>query len=443
MSGPSTVQLEIAWSVLIESIVEGRIIPILGSEILEINDNGIQIPFYRWVALRLAEANDIRPNDLPAEPTLNDVVCRLGDDRQRVYSTIKHIVDGARLKPPAILLKLAAIIPIKLFVVLTFDPFMTAALDVVRSSTRTSDRAYPEDIPSDKINELDTPVVYHLFGKLTHNVGGYVVSDEDMLERLYEIQSGEKRPKILFDALANNNLLFIGCNFSDWLSRFLIRTAKGKRLSNKSEKEILVDTAASKDNNLIIFLKKFSPQTYVMPDKMDDFINELERRWGEHANLDRRNHKSDMPHNSIFISYCREDVDIAGRIAAILDKSGFNVWLDRREIKPGEDFTRTIQNNIEKCSCFIPVISENTSSQNEGYFYREWRWACERSESFAPGVRFILPVIIDDTEAHSPRIFREFCRLDIAKLPGGEVPDQFIELVRQTVRDNTKRRGHG
>lgn len=439
-----TTDRDTVWDVLFESITHGRIIPILGSEILEINDNGVRIPFYQWVAMRLAEDNHIPKDDLPPNPTLNDVVCRMTyEDRWRVHSTIKRIVDKARPEPPEILKKLAEIDAINLFVVLTFDQFMVSALNSVRGTSRTIEKAYPEDIPSVKIKDISPPIVYHLFGKLTNNVGGYVVSDEDMLEKLYEIQSSTNRPNNIFDALANNNLLFVGCNFSDWLSRFLIRTAKGKCLSVKGDSEIFVDSIALKDTNLVVFLQKFSPRTYIMPDTVDSFINELARRWRERIPQERRARENEMADNAIFISYCREDIDAATEIATTLNEHGFDVWIDRRNIDAGDKFTDLIQRNIGKCSCFLPIISNNTLSQNEAYFYKEWNWAAERAEGFAPNTRFIVPVIIDDTDVYSTRIPRYISDLHLHKIRNGIITDDFIDVIRRTVRDNIKRKRHG
>jgi hypothetical protein len=72
--------------------------------------------------------------------------------------------------------------------------------------------------------------VYHLFGKLSSQPD-YVITDEDLLEFLYHMQSKTVAAEHLFDALRDNHLLFIGCSFPDWLSRFLLRIAKSRQLS--------------------------------------------------------------------------------------------------------------------------------------------------------------------------------------------------------------------
>ena len=44
---------------------------------------------------------------------------------------------------------------------------------------------------------------------------------------------------------------------------------------------------------------------------------------------------------------------------------------------------------------FVPIISANTEREEEGYVFREWREAVDRSRSIM-GRRFIVPVVVDD-----------------------------------------------
>jgi hypothetical protein len=110
---------------------------------------------------------------------------------------------------------------------------------------------------------LTGPTVYYLFGKLSASPS-YAISDEDLLEFLYALQSESRRPENLFDELENNHLLIVGGNFSDWVARFFLRTAKGRRLSDPREVlEILADDRSGKDPGLVAFLGNFSPRTKI------------------------------------------------------------------------------------------------------------------------------------------------------------------------------------
>src|SRR5438270_927949 len=89
------------------------------------------------------------------------------------------------------------------------------------------------------------------YGPIHSRSPSYAISDEDLLEFLYALQSESRRPERLFDELENNHLLIVGGNFSDWVARMFLRTAKRRRLSDPREVlEILADDRSGKDPGL-------------------------------------------------------------------------------------------------------------------------------------------------------------------------------------------------
>ena len=100
------------------------------------------------------------------------------------------------------------------------------------------------DLPSEK-EQLQRATVYHLLGKVAATPS-YAICDEDVLEFLHTLQSQNFCPDKLFSELETNHLLILGCNFSDWLGRFFLRTAKRRRLSEmRAELEIIADSRTS------------------------------------------------------------------------------------------------------------------------------------------------------------------------------------------------------
>jgi hypothetical protein len=160
---------------LLEFVEDGKVVPIIGEELLRVHRDGKEIPLYRYIASKLADRLEIPTGALPGEPTLNAVVCHYlqsGGVPEEVYPKIRPILNQARFDAPEPLLQLAGIDRFKLFVVLTFDSLLAAAIDQVRfgGEHRTVELAYspkyPQDLPG-PIEELRQPVVYHLFGKLS------------------------------------------------------------------------------------------------------------------------------------------------------------------------------------------------------------------------------------------------------------------------------------
>ena len=118
---------------------------------------------------------------------------------------------------------------------------------------------------------------------------------------------------------------------------------------------------------------------------------------------------TDSP-KAVFISYAREDIDAAKRIADALRGFGVEVWLDQSELRGGETWDRNIRRQIKECALFLPVISAHTQARGEGYFRLEWKLAVERTHLMAEGVPFLAPVVIDDTTEDRALVPAEFPR---------------------------------
>ena len=169
---------------------------------------------------------------------------------------------------------------------LTFNSLLAAAIDQVRPAGRALELAYSpknaQDLPG-PLDELRQPVVYHLFGKLSSQPD-YVITEEDMLEFLHHMQARSAAAEHLFDALRDNHLLFIGCAFPDWLSRFLLRIAKSRQLSlRRTEMEFLVGSLTNRDSDLVVFLRLFSQRTKIVSCSPAEFVAELSARYESRA----------------------------------------------------------------------------------------------------------------------------------------------------------------
>ncbi len=286
--------------------------------------------------------------------------------------------------------------------------------------------------------KLTKPTVYYLMGKLSAT-GGYVISDEDMLEFVCDLQSPARRPERLFDELKKNHLLILGEGYSDWLTRIFLRTAKGGRLSaTRDFVEILADSNTQRDPNLVSFLLHFSSHTRVFrAGGAVEFVEELWKRWSERRpqapppedNPTRR----DMPRNAVFISYAREDLAAVQELKAGLEAAGLTVWFDNERLKPGDDFNPQIEQYISRgCGCFVAVVSKNTERRHEGYFRREWNLAVERDKGIHFTKKFIVPVVVDETSEPAvvpPR----FAQLNYTWLPGGKATPAFAKQLREIV----------
>ena len=436
---------ESIWEELLAYIEEERVVPIIGPASSSIVAKGRPVSLEDYVAERLALRLGLPSDALPPAPTLNEVVSlylRHNGRREALYPRIRSIVQEAALTPPKMLRQLAEIRQFNLFVTTAFDPLLETAINEVRfgGASRTQTIAYApnnvRDLETSK-NTLTSPTVYHLFGKLSSSPS-YAISDEDLLEFLYALQSETRRPERLFDELESNHLLIVGGNFSDWVARMFLRAAKRRRLSDPREVlEILADDRSGNDPGLVAFLGNFSPRTKVFYAGAAAFVEALSAQWrerfGKQADLEiprKGPPAGDMPDGAIFISYAREDLAVVRGLKEALEEAGLTVWFDYDRLGAGDTFAPKIQYNIRRCSLFLPILSRNTEARSEGFFRREWRYALDRDLDIDPGTPFIIPVAIDDMREFTtlPRRFRE---IQITAVPEGGAPSEFIDRLRR------------
>jgi hypothetical protein len=443
---------EDAWDDLLSYIEERRVIPIIGPELLQVRtDKGPRL-LYDWLAEKLAGRLNVDVSQLPQPYTLNDVVCWfLGarGRREEAYVRLRGLLKDATFEPPRALRRLAAIPEFDLFVSTTFDPLLETAINLERFAGAPSTEALSYspnrvvDLPAER-DQLQRPVVYHLFGKVSASPT-YVISDEDLLEFICALQSEHLAPEKLFHELEHNHLLFIGSNFTNWLARLFLRMAKRQRLSDPRDVgEIMADDHTSQDERLVAFLQQVSVRTRIYQGA-ERFVDELHDRLAArrkpatapvHAAAPLRfvPPARDMPDNAVFISYSREDLPAVQQIKAGLEAAGVTTWFDMDRLEVGDDYDRKIQRNIARCSYFIPVISANTQRRLEGYFRREWSYAMDRVRNMADGALFILPVTIDGTAAMEALVPDKFKALHFSQLPGGQVPSEFAQRLSDFMR---------
>jgi TIR domain-containing protein/SIR2-like protein len=448
---PLTTLDEDAWDDLLSFIEERRVIPIVGPELLLVSTERGPRLLLDWVAEKLAGRLNVDVRELPQPYTLNDVVCwflSARGRREEAYVRLRGIIKEANFEPPTALRQLAAITDFDVFVTTTFDSLLESAINQVRfgGAPSTDVLSYSPnrvvDLPSER-DQLQRPVVYHLFGKLAASPT-YVISDEDLLEFICALQSEHLAPEKLFHELEHSHLLFIGSTFTNWLARLFLRMAKRQRLSDPRDVgEVLADDHSGQDDRLVSFLQQVSVRTRIYMGA-ERFVEELHSRW-------QARHKPvaiaavaaparflpparEMPDSAVFISYAREDLRAVQQIKAGLEAAGVTTWFDIDRLEVGDDYDRKIQRNIARCSYFIPVVSATTQRRLEGYFRREWSYAMDRVRNMADGALFLLPVSIDTTSAAEALVPDKFKALHFTQLPGGQVTPEFAQRLGDFMR---------
>src|SRR5262245_14751368 len=101
----------------------------------------------------------------------------------------------------------------------------------------------------------------------------------------------------------------------------------------------------------------------------------------------------------IFLSYAREDTTVVLRLYETLDNAGFEVWMDLKNLLPGQDWKREIPLAIQNADLFIACLSSNGLGRR-GTFHKELHIALDVAKEFPEGKTYFIPLRLD--KCHVP-----------------------------------------
>jgi hypothetical protein len=441
------------WENLLLYVEERKVIPIVGSELITVRDGTTFAPLQQWLAKRLVGALRLQAADLREGHTLNDVVslhARQHLPREELYPRIYSLLRSASFAPSPALQALAEIDDFSLFISLTFDTLLEKALETARPAASVTQLHYcpsdVRDLPA-PVRSLPGPHVFHLLGKSSPSPD-YAIGDEDMIEFMHAMQTEHRSPKLLFDELRGNHLLFLGCGFDDWLTRFFLRVVRGAPFSeNRRHREFVVDSVSSRAAGLVMFLASYSSNTHLVEGlTAEAFVDELARRWKANrpaagAPVEPPSPLETIQEGAVFLSYASEDRPAAQALADGLREAGVDVWFDRDRLRAGDRWERQVRRGIETASLFLPLLSQAAlgDANRRSWFWVEWNAASALSAAMSPDEVFILPVAADDVDPRDPGLPDAFTRSQCERLPDGRLSPGFAPRIKELVRDFHRR----
>jgi TIR domain len=97
----------------------------------------------------------------------------------------------------------------------------------------------------------------------------------------------------------------------------------------------------------------------------------------------------------IFISYAREDLDLAKRMFDELTNAGFKPWFDKECLLPGQRWEVGIEQAIRSSNYFIALLSSNSVAKR-GFVQKEIRRALNVLEQMPESDIFLIPARLDE-----------------------------------------------
>ncbi|MFO1430347.1 MAG: toll/interleukin-1 receptor domain-containing protein [Candidatus Competibacteraceae bacterium] len=335
-------------------------------------------------------------------------------------------------------------LPFTLCVNTAFDRFF---LNALRAADKTPVYDYyhfrkGRDSPLNNIdpayfNDPKEPVVYDLYGS-REDEESLVLSENDLLEFLVKvIQNVPPLPAFIKARFSDPNasFLFLGFGFRHWYVRILLHILQAQRRQNPSL--ALEDAGFFKhpeQRQIAIFFEKEHRIAFRQQD-CQRFAVELRRRFAESGGP-MPPPAPVLPEDAprVFLCYSHQDREAVNRLVESLQTCGIAIWMDRQNLRGGDDWDRLIPDVIKKQQVDYVVVAQSRAlaGRVESYCYKEITTALERQASFAQGMRFVIPVQLD-----AGILLPELERLQSVDITA---PQGLQELVK-TIQEDWSRRG--
>ena len=231
----------------------------------------------------------------------------------------------------------------------------------------------------------------YLFGK-SRPTPLFAIHDEDLLEYAHNIiAGGSHAPKKFMGVLQECSLLLIGCNFPDWLSRFILRATR-KVPPRRQRGAARVARRVPRPGRPVRRL----PRPVQSGDRGAD---QRASRPSSSTNstsdgTPRTRRRSIVPtvpavepvaardNTLFFISYSRTtDQEAARALHQALISMGVaenQIWFDTQTLEPGDKYTRGILDGIRNSRYFLPLVSRAATERERAFVFREWSEATEQ-----------------------------------------------------------------
>lgn len=373
------------WDKLIQQIIDGNVIPVIGADLLIDNSSNL----HKFIIDFLAKGFHLTSNPQSFSELVYDLDYTKANKKDNVYYQVNKVFANKRFAPSQRLIRLLSIRQFPFVITTSFTPVVEQAMqtiwkDELRVMRFNNNPSENNDIKNG--TDLRKPTIYYMFGKVGEGAHKYVLLDTDMLDFVSSWLSNDSkvRPKNLCSELKDKYLLMLGNNYSDWLFRFVWYSM---RKSNLGHGMLAYDTL---DESLINFLERAETFTKQNPsDVIDQIITRLEKKLREHEETKFSEPEENM---DIFISYSRSDSEIADKLHEILTAQGKRVWYDKNNLTEGGNFMDEIRKAIRTAKYFVPILSNHISEEkDESHVYRnEWDLAIEVAISM--GRTYIIPL---------------------------------------------------
>lgn len=375
------------WDKLIQQIIDGNVIPVIGADLLIDNSSNLHKVIIDGLARTFGVNKQVNSfSELIYTPEYKN---KFNFKLDNIYYQVDKIFAAKRFPASERLRRLLSIKQFPFIITTSFTPVIEQAMqniwkDELRVMKFNNNPSENSDINNGA--DLRKPTIYYMFGKVGAGAHKYVLTDIDLLDFVSSWLSNDNkaRPKNLCNELKDKYLLMLGNTYSDWLFRFIWYSMRKPDLGHGM---LAYDTL---DESLINFLERtetFTKQN--TSDVIDQILVRLDKKLKENEATKFNKPEENM---DVFISYSRSDTQVAEQLYKALTAEGKRVWYDKYNLTDGGLFMDEIRKAIKTAKYFVPIFTPNIEKEKrESHVYRnEWDTAIEVAISM--GRTYIIPL---------------------------------------------------
>jgi hypothetical protein len=280
-------------------------------------------------------------------------------------------------------------LPFKLCINTTHDSFMATAFEQAQVKKLPTIEYYDfREVHKIHLEESDEmhPIVFGLYGSLKKH-GSLVLTESELLEFIINVSKNRPPLPSYITARFKNratSFLFLGFGFEHWHVRVLLHVLESERIQRDTHSLALEESAFFSHEEHRIDFKLLS---------WEAFVTELK---GHHDRLVGRSESGAQGTPTVFLCHSHADRAVVLKLKEQLEAMGISIWLDRQNLRGGEDWDRKIESALEREVDYVVVVQScQMEARVESYVYKEVRVALERLKKVWGDFLFVIPVTIE------------------------------------------------
>ncbi len=429
------------WHALIYAIKKQNCILMIGPTLVTGKQNGLEKPMVKILANHLVEKIEDKQKIFDQDDLMQVAQqYRIQKGSNALHAAIESFYESIEeYDAPDTLINLAGL-PFYLVINSAPDNFLYDAFK--KHSQKECIHKYyhfkGNKVDYEQMGDEKRLLIYNLFGSIIEPES-LVLSESGLLDFIVAVTSkNPSLPDNIRSEFTNKDkcFLFLGFGFHNWFLRVIMHVLQGESKESHSFAMEQLDAPNPKFQQTALFYRQ-NFKINIFEGDLNLFTKELLQRYEKNTKSQAKkdDQKWELPIDAptVFLCHAHENKTVADDIYKRLSQKGIRPWLDKENLIGGDNWNREIEKSINEIDYMVILQSDIMKNMCESYFFKEIHLALERQNKFRPGVRFIIPALIDNSDP-----LEELEHLQNINLQN--IPDHIENLAKIIKRDFQKRK---